>query len=200
MSTVGDVVANSLNVTYDSGFSLPLVSASPYYKFMLGFPELPDPAEYCRQLVRLYEKHPYYDDVFSPLDGLAFLAKNGGWHVGMNTAVNRRFVIQEDGQVGVYYQCPALCLPWIHIDEIASMDAHELEERFLVFAKTYLQWEKNAYCCACRWRTVCGGLDVFCDLPAIATKQLDSMCVHRMLFLEHFASRRAPSHVVGTSE
>jgi hypothetical protein len=181
--------------SFSSGFSLPLVSANPYYQFAPGFPALPEASQYCQLLVRNYKQYPYYDDVLSPLNGLALLIKEGGWQYDLNVPTAVQAVVDAEGRVGLYRQSPALALPWTSVSELAAVPLAEMRGRFLQFVADDWQWDKNPYCRGCHWRHVCGGLDAFGASPA-STAELDTICGHRKLFLEHFAVIRAADCVV----
>jgi hypothetical protein len=178
---------------YASGFSLPLVSQNPYYQFGSGFPELPDAVDYCQLLARSYKQYPYYDDVFSPLTDLSLLVKEGGWHSKMNISTGINFILDAEGRVGLYRQSPALAKTWTNVSEVATTSLDILRNRFLEFTGNVWQWEKVPYCHECGWRYICGGLDA----SALPDKDMDTMCGHRKLFLEHFALLRAPDYVIG---
>jgi hypothetical protein len=178
---------------YASGFSLPLVSQNPYYQFGSGFPELPDAVDYCQLLARSYKQYPYYDDVFSPLTDLSLLVREGGWHSKMNISTGINFILDAEGRVGLYRQSAALSQPWTNVTELAATPADILRNRFLEFTGNVWQWEKVPYCHECGWRYICGGLDA----SALPAKDMDTMCGHRKLFLEHFAMLRAPDCVIG---
>ena len=178
---------------YASGFSLPLVSQNPYYQFGPGFPELPDAVDYCQLLARSYKQYPYYDDVLSPLTGLSLLVRQGGWHSKLNISTGINLILDAEGRVGLYRQSPALAQTWTTISEVATTPSDILRNRFLEFAGNVWRWEKVPYCNKCSWRYICGGLDASV-LPA---KEMDTMCGHRKLFLEHFAMLRAPDCVIG---
>jgi hypothetical protein len=190
-----EVLPDLLLANYASGFSLPLVSANPYYRFAPGFPSLPAAADYCQLLVRTYRQYPYFDDVFFPLTGLALLMREGGWQAAMGLPTHVGLVVREDGGVGVYRQSPALALPWTDVASLAAATKDRLREDFAGFARDAWRWERNAYCGGCRWRHLCGGLDAFAPGDAREV-DLDCMCGYRKLFLEHFARARHPDSEV----
>ena len=196
MQTFEEQIPNLLVENYSSGFSLPLVSQNPYYQFGPGFPALPDALDYCQLLARTYKRYPYYDDVFSPLTDLALLIREGGWHSKLNISTAVNFFLDAEGRVGLYRQSPALALAWTTVSEVAATSLDVLRNRFLEFTGKAWQWEKVPYCRECGWRYACGGLDA----AALSRKDLDTMCGHRKLFLEHFATLRAPDCVIGAPQ
>jgi hypothetical protein len=192
-------IPNLLVDNHCSGFSLPLVSQNPYYRFGPGFPALPDALEYCQLLTRSYKQYPYYDDVFSPLTDLALLIRNGGWDSKLNTPTAIHLLLDREGRVGLFKQSAALAQAWTTVSEVITTRLDTLRDRFLEFAGNAQQWEKIPYCRECEWRYICGGLDASsnCSPPQ---NDLDTMCGHRKLFLEHFATLRAPDHVIGSAQ
>jgi hypothetical protein len=196
IQTFEEQIPNLLLENYSSGFSLPLVSQNPYYQFGPGFPALPDALDYCQLLARTYKRYPYYDDVFLPLIDLALLIREGGWHSKLNISTAVNFFLDAEGRVGLYRQSPALALAWTTVSEVAATSLDVLRNRFLEFTGKAWQWEKVPYCRECGWRYACGGLDA----AALSRKDLDTMCGHRKLFLEHFATLRAPDCVIGAPQ
>lgn len=188
-------IQNLLIANFSGGFSLPLVSQNPYYRFEPDFPKLPEALAYCQFLMQSYEEYPYFDDVFYPLNVLAMLIKDGGWNPGLNIPTAINFILDENGQIDVFRQSPALGKRFASMSEVVGTPLDELKARFLDFANQAWKWENIPYCRECRWRRICGGLDpdagnhVNQDIP-------DTMCGHRKLFLEHFANLRAPDHVM----
>ena len=192
-------IPNLLVTNYSSGFSLPLISRNPYYKFGTGFPSLPDALEYCQLLTRSYKQYPYYDDVLSPLDDLALLIKEGGWHSKLNIPVSVHLVLDAEGRIGLYKQSAALALAWTTVSEVIATSVETLRDHFLQLTGDAWRWEKIPYCCECCWRYACGGLDPSLDHDP-PDKDLDTMCGYRKLFLGHFVTLRAPDHVIGTAK
>ena len=192
-------IPNLLVDNFSSGFSLPLISRNPYYKFGPGFPSLPDAVKYCQLLTRSYKQYPYYDDIFSPLTDLALLVGKGGWHSKLNIPASVNFILDAEGHVSLYKQSPALALVWTTVSEVIATPLDTLRDRFLRFAGDAWQWEKVPYCRTCDWRYVCGGLDASAN-NCLASEDLDTMCGHRKLFLEHFATLRVPDHVIGAAK
>jgi hypothetical protein len=184
-------IENLMAANCNSGFSLPLVSQNPYYRFEPNFPSLPDMLEYCDLLARMYKQYPYYDDTFSPLSDLAVLVKNGGWNTKLSVPRTINMMIDEDGGATVYRQSPAMAIHWSTLDNILKTPLANLKEGFFEFINNIWQWENVPYCKECRWRYICGGLDPLKDHNP-QSKDLDAMCGHRKLFLEHFMIMRAP--------
>lgn len=189
-------ISDYLHATFSSGFSLPLVLKSPYYKFDSGYPPLPDALEYCQFLARVYEQHPFYDDVFAPLNHLAMLVNDGGWNVRLDVPTTINFAVDGDGQVYVYKQSPALASRWTTVSALTTTPLPLLRENFLRFVHGLWGWESNAYCRECCWRHICGGLDPS-GVAGLSRCELDTMCGYRKLFLQHFAELRASDHVFG---
>lgn len=172
-----------------SGFSLPLVSTSPFYRFDEGFPPLPDAAQYCQLLVRSYKRYPHYDDFFFPVNELALLIGNGGRHDGFDAPSFVRVLVGGDGQIGLYRQTPALASAWSNVSEVVRCREDELRHSFWRLVSGEWPWANHSYCRECVWRRICGGLEPpVCD--DMATREVDSMCWYRKLFLEHFALAR----------
>ena len=132
--------------------------------------------------MRTYKQYPYYDDVFSPLGGLAQLIKNGGWHSKLSIPSSVRFILDASGRVGIYRQSPALAHAWTTVSEVATMTAEALRNRFQEVALEAFSQDKVPYCSACDWRSICGGLDLTTDCRP-TNQELDTMCGHRKLFL-----------------
>jgi hypothetical protein len=191
-------IQNLLIANFSAGFSLPLVSQNPYYRFEPGFPNLPDALAYCQLLMQTYKEYPYYDDVFYPLNVLAMLVKEGGWIPRLNIPTAINFILDEKGHIGIFRQSPALSHSWSNISEMAATPLDELRNRFLQFSNDAWKWENIPFCRECCWRHVCGGLDL--NSVGLSHGKLDAMCGYRKLFLEHFATLRAPDYVVGVSE
>jgi len=184
-----------LLANYNSGLSLPLVSASPFYRFDHGFPALPSAPQYCDLLVRCYRKFPYYDDILSPLVDLALLVREGGWHFGWNVPKGLQFFINADGRISMYRQAPSLGQQWMEVGRFAEATVESLVREFREFIHDSWQWDRNEYCRLCRWRHICGGLDGF-RITQVQESALDSMCNFRKLFLEHFARLRGADQLI----
>jgi hypothetical protein len=199
MEAFEEQIPDLLVQNHFSGFSMPLVSENPYWAPGTGCPSLPDALDYCQLLARIYKQYPYYDDVFSPLTGLALLVKGGGWHSQMGIPVTADFLVDANGGIGLYRQTPALAQPWNTVSNVAAASADDLRTVFLEFAKNAWNWEKLGYCHGCRWRHVCGGIDMPKN-QCLLEKDLDVMCGHLKLFLEHFASLRATDWVAGETK
>lgn len=199
ITEIEDRLPETLDSNYSSGFSLPLASCSPYYRIDEGRPELPDAAEYCRLLVRTYRQYPYYDDVLFPLNELALLVRDGGWHFELDIPAMIQMLVGSNGQVVLYRQTPASGVSWTGISEVAAGQPESLREDVLERAAEAWQWQKNPYCRQCCWRYICGGLDVSVPLSE-AAGQMDPMCEYRKLFLEHFALARAPNVVLKAAQ
>src|SRR5665213_2254809 len=152
-------IQNLLIANFSAGFSLPLISQNPYYRFEPDFPNLPDALAYCQLLLQTYKEYPYYDDVFHPLNVLALLVKEGGWVPRLNIPAAINFILDETGHIGVFRQSPALNHRWSSISEMAATPLDELRNRFLQFASDAWKWENVPYCRECCWRHICGGLD-----------------------------------------
>jgi hypothetical protein len=180
---------------YSSGFSLPLACFSPYYASGDGAPRLPGANEYCQLLVRTYREHPHYDDLFSPLCELAMLIRAGGWHAEWDVPAAIQVLVSSSGLVGHYRQVPALAVQWTTVAELADGTPEPLRSRFLDSVREACRWDRRVYCRECRWRYICGGLDVP-GASADALLPMDTLCAYRRLFLEHFALLRAPSVVI----
>lgn len=183
-----------LPVSYCSGFQLPLVSVSPFYRFSEGFPPLPTAQDYCKLLVRAYKKYSHYDDVFSPLSELAALAKHGGWHKELNIATVVHLTVDDCGIVSAYRQAPSLSVPWATIDEVISKSPTQVLSSLVDFITFHFSWNSNSYCLPCDWKHVCGGLDGF-HPNSLQKCELDCLCQYRKLFLQHFACLRSPEEV-----
>jgi hypothetical protein len=192
-------IQNLLIANFSAGFSLPLVSQNPYYRFEPDFPSLPDALAYCQLLMQTYKEYPYYDDVFHPLNVLALLIKEGGWVSRLNIPAVLHFILDETGHIGIFRQSPALNHRWSSISEMAATPLDELRNRFLQFASDAWKWENVPYCRECCWRHICGGLDPNSN-GGLSRDKLDTMCGYRKLFLEHFATLRAPDRVFGVAE
>lgn len=191
-------IQNLLIANFSAGFSLPLVSQNPYYRFEPDFPNLPDALAYCQLLMQTYKEYPYYDDVFHPLNVLALLVKEGGWVPRLNIPAMIHFILDEKGDIGIFRQSPALKHRWSSISEMAATPLDELRNRFLQFASDAWKWENVPYCRECCWRHICGGLDP--NSMRLSHDKLDTMCGYRKLFLEHFATLRAPDRIFGIAE
>jgi hypothetical protein len=198
LSACEESLSPLLIANYCSGFSLPLVSVNPFYRFEPGFPRLPAAADYCQLLIRCYGKYPYYDDVLSPLTELALLVREGGWQSEWNVSTALRFSIDAQGVIGMYRQAPSLAQPWTTISEIANLSREALRQKLFAALAQAWTWERNDFCRRCRWRHVCGGLDGFSQRE-LAESELDTMCGYRKLFLEHFASIRTADCIVDGS-
>lgn len=185
-----------LGANYSGGFSLPLVSRNPYYRFASGFPALPNELAYCRLLTRTYERYPHCDEMFYPLNALALLVKQGGWHSRLHIPATMDLLLDEKGHIGVFRQSPALKQHWMDVSRVATTSVDNLRNHFLQFANETRNWKSIPYCRDCCWRNICGGHDLHsrnyacCDV-------LHTMCGYRKLFLEHFASIRPADCVVG---
>jgi hypothetical protein len=195
LSSFGSHSENLLIANYSAGFSLPLISQNPYYRFAPGFPALPDATAYCELLAGNYTKHPHFDDTFYPLNILAMFIKEGGWNYKLNIPIAINFQIDEKGRVGIFRQAPALAEDWMGISEIASTPREELRANLLAFSTRTPRWENVPYCSECRWRYTCGGLDSSIN-SEVRPEDLDTMCNYRKLFLEHFATVRLPDSVL----
>jgi hypothetical protein len=191
-----ECIPDILVANYNSGFALPLASENPYYKFGPGYPGLPAAVDYCRLLVLDYQKHPYFDDVLSPLSLLALLVKTGGWHPSLNISTVVQFVVNREGAIGVYRTSPALAMPWMSLSELLAKQPDVLKSSFLELVHENWAWENVPYCQKCRWKHICGGLGAPAE-SGLSTRVLDTMCEHRKLFLEHFAKARSGDHVIG---
>jgi hypothetical protein len=192
-------IQNLLITNFSAGFSLPLVSQNPYYRFEPRFPNLPDALTYCQLLLRTYKEYPYYDDVFYPLNLLALLVKEGGYISRLNIPAAINIILDEQGWIGIFRQSPALKYPWTNISEVAAASLDELQNQFLELVSYAWQWERVPYCRKCCWRHTCGGLDPNAD-NNVSRDKLDTMCGYRKLFLEHFARIRAPDCLLGRRE
>ena len=117
----------------------------------------------------------------------------------MNIPASVNFILDAEGHVSLYKQSPALALVWTTVSEVIATPLDTLRDRFLRFAGDAWQWEKVPYCRTCDWRYVCGGLDASAN-NCLASEDLDTMCGHRKLFLEHFATLRVPDHVIGAAK
>lgn len=186
-----EVIPELLRSNFHSGFSLPLASRHPGYRFGPQDPPLPDAIEYCRLLTKAYRAYPYYDDAFFPLNALALLVNQGAWQPRLNLPSTVQILLDETDRVGVFRQAPALSRRWTTLTELTRTPQQELLEelRSLLPGPDQRQW--HPYCADCSWRNICLGLDES-DGPAPDRKILDVFCGHRKLFLEHFAMQRLP--------
>jgi hypothetical protein len=189
-----DEVEDLLVANCYSGFSLPLVSENPYYRFDSGFPALPGSLQYCRLLVDNYGRYPYYDDVFGPLAALASLIAGGGWHSELNIPAALNLIVGENGGVDVFRQTPARALAWTSLCNIVTTTMDVLRESFLHIVSITDEGKWAPYCRECNWRYTCGGLDEPAGISPLK-KDIDPICDHRKVFLEHFAKLRAPDGV-----
>lgn len=172
-----------------SGFSLPLVSESPYYEFRAGFPDLPSAHDYCQLLVAFYQKYPHFDEVMAPLSELALNVGQGGWNTEFHCHSRINIFVKESGEIGFYRHSPALGQAWTSVDLAASLSNDELRKSLFDFVKETSEWERYAYCRDCRWRWICGGIGVESQ-SSLAEKHLDAMCMYRKVFIEYFAGER----------
>jgi hypothetical protein len=161
---------------------------------------LPGASEYCRLLVRAYTTHPHYDDVLSPLNELALLIRNGGWHPAFDVPLAIQLLVGEDGQLGLYRRAPAMAVAWKSTTEVISAAPEALRTSFFALASSVCRWGADTSCAECHWRYVCGGLDGASLLGDGAPLAMSTMCEHRRLFLEHFARLRVPDIVVTPPE
>ena len=196
ISRIEEQLPETLARNYYSGFALPLVSCSPFYRFGEGYPSLPNAVEYCRFLARCYTQYPYYDDVLSPLNDLAMLIRYGGWHSQFNVPATMQILVGADGRVGLYSQTPALAIPWTNLSEVVNSPSESLCDDFLHIAAEAWQLQKNVHCRDCQWRYICGGVDTPSESGRGTMTVMDAMCEYRRLFLEHFALLRTPDVVL----
>jgi hypothetical protein len=179
-----------------SGFSLPLISANPYFRFASECPALPDALEYCGLLTRHYSRYRHYDEVFAPLNSLSLLIGEGARNSNFNVHSQVQMIVDEVGIVKVFRHSPALGAEWISVNEILSMKDGALGRCFLEFMASAQQREWASYCGECRWRFICGGLDLPSPI-ALSDANMDTLCGHRKLFLGHFANLRGPDCIIG---
>lgn len=189
-------IESLLVANFSSGFSLPLVSQNPFYRFGSGFPQLPDALEYCQLLSDCYRRFPYFDDMLFPLNDLMLLIKDGGYHSGWHLPATNFLSVNPEGGIGVFRHSPTLALPWKTVASVTTTPAEVLKRDFSQFVNNSWRWEKLPYCRDCNWRYVCGGLDAMAA-DYLPSQDLDTMCAYRKLFLDHFASIRVPNFVIG---
>lgn len=185
------LIEESLALNEHSGFSLPLVFHHPHYSFMDGQPELPEPADYCRLLKQIYQEIPYYDDVFFPVNELAWLVGHGGWcpESGVPAIVN---LLTKPGKgVGFFRQIPAFARSWVGWIELRNVAGESVVSWLLDRHQSAFRWETNPFCKRCCWRYVCGGVDAWDVCSESAVSVLETACAYRKEFLEVFAHDKA---------
>lgn len=181
---------------YSAGFGVPLVSSHPYHGFAPADTELPDALDYCRLLARVYQRHYHSDDVLEPLPDLVLRIAEGGCHDRLGISRHVSLLVDGDGMVGHYRICPSLRRNWSSIREIVAATTPDVQQS-LVLHLTACELEINQYCVSCKWRSACGGLDAGPPESAPAATELETLCKHRMLFLEHFALNRPAEFCLG---
>jgi len=190
ISKVELLLPDLLYENYSSGFSLPLVSENPFYRFDPGFPALPDASDYADLLVRCYHKYHCYDSVIEPLAGLAMQTRVGAWHKELNQPRTIRLNIDRAGNVGFFLQSPSLAKNWITTETLATSSLKELKKNFVEMVTAGLKRKSSPECRECSWEMLCGGLDET-NATQCGNFQKETLCLYRKLFIRHFVSMRA---------
>ncbi len=185
-----------LIANYSSGFSLPLISRNPYYKFGAGYPALPHTVEYCQFLTRIYGQYPYYDDVFAPLNDLSFLIAEGIGQSKLNVPSEMHLIVNEKGEIGTYRHSAALAAPWASISGVLDLSPDMLRESFIHAVAGEKRHKFVPYCDNCEWKYICCGLDE-ASAKSLTKPEMDTLCGHRKLFLRHFATLRESNCLIG---
>lgn len=190
ISKVELLLPDLLYENYSSGFSLPLVSENPFYRFEAGFPTLPDASDYAELLVRCYQKYRCHDSVIEPLAGLAMQTRVGAWHKELNQPRTIRLNIDEAGNVGYFLQTPSLAKKWTTTETLATSSLEELKNNLIEMVIAGLKGKSNPECRECSWEMLCGGLDET-NATQCGNSQKEALCLYRKLFIRHFVSMRA---------
>ena len=183
----------SLARNYNAGFALPLISSSPFYEFSESQPALPSADDYATLLRDAYLTYPYYDLAFSPMREIAEAATNGNWDTQASVSARCQVLISRGAAAAVFHHVPALARKWLNLDEINRLSADTICASLLDFRRRELAVALNPYCGGCRWRYVCGGMDVSTELEhaeRLYGRYFEANCYARMLFLEMFIRLR----------
>lgn len=190
ISKVELLLPDLLYENYSSGFSLPLVSENPFYRFETGFPTLPDASDYAELLVRCYQKYHCYDSVIAPLAELAMQTRVGAWHKELNLPRTIRLNIDRAGNVGYFLQSPSLAKNWTTTETLATSSLKELKNNLVEMVTAMLKRKSHPECRECSWEMLCGGLDET-NATECGNFQKETLCLYRKLFIKHFVSMRA---------
>lgn len=192
-------VEKGLNANLNSGFALPLVSASPYFQ-LENAPAIPNAERYAELLARHYQRHRNYDQSFEPISELAKLIGKGGWNNVVGLPAFPRILFTAEDKINLYRHIPSFSRPWLPVAAVSQMQEAELVESFVSSHRTQFDWERNAFCGTCDWRHVCGGMDVpAVDVgrPEAIANVLHVHCEHRKIFLEAFARMKVSQLPIG---
>lgn len=187
-----DALQRGLVRNYNAGFSLPLISASPYFDFDESRPALPSAVDYAALLAHAYSTYPHYDLAFSPVRELAELAATGGWDTNRAVPTRSQIIIRPDAGLMAFRHVPAFGVKWCEATRLKSLDPIEIQNGLVEFERSNFDLSVNRFCHHCQWKYVCGGMD--CpptdEAAPAAEEWFDTHCYHRMMFLEMFMRLR----------
>ena len=188
-----DAIQRGLVKNYNAGFSLPLISSSPFYGFDDCMPGLPDPDEYATLLADVYASYPHYDLAFAPIRELAELVANGGWDTSRQSPVRSQVLLRPKSPAVVFRQIPGLGRMWLWPPEIAALSEDDVRDKLAEFQREEFALSRNPVCGGCQWVHLCGGMDVVKRGRSSGeppSELFDANCYYRMVFLEMFLRLR----------
>ncbi len=190
LPSIEEDIPKALASNRSAGFSVPLVSESPF--FDVARDAVPAPAEYSNLLVRIYQSYPWFDGWLEPIAGLAMSFRSGGSFSRIDqTHFLLNFLIDQNGDIFKSRRIPRFGVKLASIDEVSDAEPDSIRD--LVVARGL--GSLNRACQPCEWRCLCGGVDAHNAHPNRRTDSANveqvflATCQYRILFLEYFAGR-----------
>ncbi|HKI35135.1 MAG TPA: hypothetical protein VKA46_24980 [Gemmataceae bacterium] len=148
---------------------------------------MPDSPEYRRLLADVFHSLTYYDDVFYPVNELAELVGQGGWHGEHHVPARINLLVTPGRGVGMFRLIPAFARSWIGWEQLEThfADQSVVPAIFKQHQHSFA-WDTNLFCGRCSWRFLCGGTDGWDGPSDSDSVTLRTTCEYRPDFLEVF--------------
>jgi hypothetical protein len=181
------VVDEAMHINYNSGFSLPLISHSPYYAEYDREFHLPQSRDYLKLLTEVYKKYPFYDDILFPLSAISSRCQLGGWAQSYAVPRQMNLILSPDGIFKLYMKIPSRAVPWKEAAELESLDSGNILPLLLGFYHYVERKEICPLCRSCQWKYLCAG-ELSSDQAQGGPDKM--LCELEFLFLKAFLWQR----------
>lgn len=181
---IPELISESLQANYDSGFKLSMVSSNPYYNFDPLDPPVPISDAYCDLLIQCFENYRQYDGILEPYAELLEVVLRGGWHSSLNTPPMINLLLRPNVPIGLHLHIPHRAVSWLELSEIKDMSCDAILNNLVKHYQTMFDLRENTFCQRCSWRYVCGGIDANTDQSLLVEKARTAICDHRLFLLQ----------------
>lgn len=151
-----DVIGDCMACNYNSGFGLPSIQLSPFFK-LKSADNLPLYTDYVSLLSDVYKNLSHYDDVLQPLNLIADTCTKNGYSRFNDCTRNISLLIDADRELSFFGHSPFLSVTWLNWDGLRDIPTDGI---FSHLVENFSSLQKRCQadrCKTCKWKHVCGG-------------------------------------------